>query len=310
MTLQKDFTIVDHSIVSSVTSDKSLLTSALSAHVLYKHISATMNKTRSATASASQSLTDLTKLTAGQKNKRFRTDEGMEIESLTDLWTNMKELHAETNNRLEEKLDAFKLSIDGLETKFERLQKDIEEKVGSIKEAVVVVQADLSHTSEKVDRLEKLNELIFSGIPYLENENLLVLFQAVAACLGYGPQHLPLVDLKRLAKPPIVVGTSPPILCQFALRNTRDDFLKRYLTNRNLTLRHVGFDVDSRIFINENLTPLAREIRAAALKLRKAGRLQQVYTRDGIVVVKRLGSTQPESILCHDQLQRFGLSLS
>lgn len=263
-----------------------------------------MYKTRSATSSTSQSSQSLTDLTDFPKNKRSREDENMEIQTLTDLWTNMKQLHAESTSRLEEKLDDFKLSIDGLEAKFESLQKEIEGKVGSIKEAVVVVQADLSQTSEKVDRLEKLNELILSGIPFLENENLAEMFQAVAAYLGYGPQHLPLVDLKRLAKPPIVIGTSPPIMCQFALRNSRDEFLRRYLTSRNLTLRNVGFEVDSRIFINENLTPMAREIRAAALKLRKAGRLQQVYTRDGVVFVRRQGSSKPEAIESKDQLLR------
>lgn len=49
----------------------------------------------------------------------------------------------------------------------------------------------------------------------------------------------------------------------------------------------IGFSVDKRIFVNENLGPSAREIRTKALKLRREGKLRSVFTKNGTVYIKK-----------------------
>lgn len=144
--------------------------------------------------------------------------------------------------------------------------------------------------------LEKSNDLLISGLPYVVNENLHQLFRNIAASLAYADSDLPLVDLKRLMRPPITAGSSPPIVCQFAFRNAREEFYKRYLKTRNMTLRTVGFDSDQRVYVNESLTLQARAIRTEAIKMKKNGILLKVFTRSGIVYVQRREGSAAEPI--------------
>lgn len=259
-------------------------------------------KTRSATGGTATTVDE-----DGQALKRSREDLNTlefpdEVENMNDLWRNMKKLLFHSNSRLESKIDACKTSIDDLEDEFVALRKECGEQMETVNRQVIAVEFGLQQTAEEVARLERASELVISGIPYQQTEDLGHFFRNIATVLGYA--HTPIVDVQRLAKLPIVAGSAPPILCQFALRNVRNDFYRRYMTNRSLSLRHIGFDADKRIFINENLTKLAREIRSEALKMKKAGVFTQVFTRNGAVYVKRQGQSSSELVQCAEQLAR------
>ncbi|EDS41719.1 conserved hypothetical protein [Culex quinquefasciatus] len=92
-----------------------------------------------------------------------------------------------------------------------------------------------------------------AALPHAHDKNTQTC--VVGAKLAYDPLDVPMVDLKRLAKPPIAARSAPPILCQFAIRNERNAFYSKYLSLRNLNLEHIGFNNKNRIFINENQTP-------------------------------------------------------
>lgn len=202
--------------------------------------------------------------------------------SLEDLWS-----------KIESKLDSFKLDldnrIDGLEEQLSQLKSDCTSRIDDLSEAVVEVRADLNLACNWVGRVEKYQDLLITGVPYSSSEDLKTVFRGIATKLAYDQTDVPMVDLKRLAKLPIASGSTPPILCQFAIRNERNTFYARYLNQRDLNLEHVGFNNKNRIFINENLTREDREIRTAAIKLKKEGRIQQVFSRDGVVHVKPRG---------------------
>lgn len=202
--------------------------------------------------------------------------------SLDDLWA-----------KIESKIDSLKLDlenrINGLEMQLAQLKNDCASRIDVFSEAVVEVRADLNLTNNWIGRIEKYQDLIITGVPYTATEDLKVVYRKIATKLAFKKDEVPMVDLKRLAKTPISTGSTPPILCQFALRNERNTFYSKYLNQRDLNLEHIGFDNKNRIFINENLTAEDREIRTAAIKLKKEGRIQQVYSRDGVVHVKSRG---------------------
>lgn len=240
---------------------------------------------RSTRSNSVPSLASLFELENGNQNKRSRKElnkDSVPTMSLEDLWT-----------KIESKMDSFKQDfdkrIDGLETQLSQLKTECTARIDDLSEAVVEVRADLNLASNWIGRVEKYQDLIITGVPYSPTENLKTVFRDIAAKLAYDPLDVPMVDLKRLAKPPIAAGSAPPILCQFAIRNERNAFYSKYLSLRNLNLEHIGFNNKNRIFINENLTPQDREIRTAAIKLKKEGRIQQVFSRDGVVHVKSRG---------------------
>lgn len=160
----------------------------------------------------------------------------------------------------------------------------------------------MQQTNRSVNRSTANHELIISGVPYVTEENLEQVFHHIAVALGYTPTNIPIVYLKRLSRTPINVGSSPLILCQFALRGVRDEFYGKYLRQRSLNLRHVGFNNANRIYINENLTLDDRSIRKEAIKLKTQGRIAQVFTRSGAVFVRVKQGDEAELCSSLDQL--------
>lgn len=150
--------------------------------------------------------------------------------------------------------------------------------------------------------------MILSGVPYVANEDVGQIVQRIAIALGFSEQNTPLMFSKRLAKIPIANGATPPIVIQFAFKLARDDFYRRYFTVRNLSLIHIGFNVDKRIFLNENLTDQTRRIKGKAINLRRTGKLYAVFTKDGCVFIKPTPEDAAILIRSLDELDAYNPS--
>lgn len=242
----------------------------------------------------------------GNNNKRPRDDMQIDDDPNCDLLSKIQQMFSISNAKIEAKIDASNAKLEDkiveVENMLFALKAECTSSISSISTAVTEVRDELISTVRRLDRLEKASDLIISGIPYATNENLMDSFFKFAAVLGYNEVDRPIVDLKRLQRFPIPVGTTPPIVCQFAMKNARDSFYGRYLRTRNLSLRHLGFDNDRRVFFNENLTQHDRDIRTTAIKLKKNGALKNVFTRDGIVFVQRLNGSNAEPVVDIKQL--------
>lgn len=211
----------------------------------------------------------------------------------------------EININISRKIDTVKAELDG---KLEAVMHDINTFKADCTTKLKVNENALCSLSERVDgisqeigSLENRNELIVSGIPYMKDENLMAYFKAMWKQIGM-QENIPSVDLRRLSSSTKSDGL---IVVQFALRNNRDDFYSRYLQKRDLKLCHLSIDSPRRIYINENLTITARKLKAAALRLKKAGKLSSVYTRLGTVMVKRSADQQPVAIHSEQHLDQF-----
>lgn len=241
-----------------------------------------MNQNKPLTRSTSSSSSSLNAIGKQQTHQHNNN-----VESLTDLWDKIQEMFAQSKNDIEAKIDSCKTDLEKkIEQKLSYLRLDCGAEIEKIANVVSDVENDLACTKRNVVRLESSHELIVSGVPYTNDENPMLIFQNIAKALSYCATAIPMVHVKRLAKLPISVGSSPPLLIQFALRNLRDEFYGRYLRERSLNLRHIGFNNDNRIYMNENLSQADREIRTQAIKLKRQGRIHQVYTRSGMVYAR------------------------
>lgn len=95
------------------------------------------------------------------------------------------------------------------------------------------------------------------------------------------------------------------VVVEFSLKNDRDDFYSAYLRKRDLRLKHIGLDSDHRIYVNENLTVAARKLKVLALNLKRAGKLATVYTKRGVVHVKKTAEDSSVAIQREEDLSRF-----
>lgn len=226
-------------------------------------------------------------------NKRSRedltamdSDDEQPLLSLDELFGRMKKMFEKTNTRIES-------CKSDLQSEFTALREDMHQFKAECSSNVNKLSAELSYTQDNVslnyERIlicNKSNDLLLSGVPYQSSENLPDYVRSVSLALGYSDQDRPQIYMKRLARLPIAAGSTPPVLLQFSFRAVRDEFYRRYLSSRNLSLTHLGFNVNKRVYLNENLTDLARTIKGGAIKLKKEGKLHSVFTKDGFVFVK------------------------
>lgn len=212
----------------------------------------------------------------------------------------------ESNASIATKIDTVKAELEG---KLDAVTREINNFKGECATKFQSNEVALSGLCEQVNEirqemggLEKRDELIVSGIPYLPEENLVKYFKAMWKEVGLSESSTPLIDTRRLKS-----GTNGDgvVLLQFALRNNRDDFYSNYLKNCNLKLSHLGINSTHRIYVNENLTVAARKLKVAALRLKKDGRLTTVYTKLGTVYVKRAAGEAAVAVRSEEHLHRL-----
>lgn len=216
-------------------------------------------------------------------NNNNQPEENDEVSSINELWWKIRKMLVYSSSAIESKVQDLATRIKDMEDQLNSFKSD--PKITTLKEAVDDVRDQLSTFADSVDRMARSQELVIFGVPFATDEDLGMLFRNICVTLGYAPSQCPLVHCKRLLKRRPETGACPPILCQFAMNGSRNEFYKRYFKKRTLCQRDVGFEDDNRIYINENLTQETRQIYSNAVKLRKSGVLQKVRVQNGVVVI-------------------------
>lgn len=235
---------------------------------------------------------------------------GQQVQSLDDLFVRIQRMIDDGNDKIEEKIDCSNKSlvyeISTLRNEVQKLKADCTHEFQRLSVSFDKTEQDVRRNQNSIGRIEKSHDLILAGVPYSATEKTDAFLRKVAYAIGYSDPDVPIVFTKRLARIPVVAGATPPILVQFAFKAARDEFFFRYLSKRNLNLLQLGFNVNRRVFLNENLTESARRIKGTAIKLKKDGLIQNVFTKDGVIYVKSKANLPAQPVLSLDQLGSFG----
>lgn len=258
--------------------------------------------------------------TANSVTKRPRNDGDIDVDSdsitlnaavrmLMNQFTETRKLIDEMRNEINTKIDEVKTDLEQkltvVSNDIHTLRAECATQYQNYDTALNGLYGKVDEISATMDNLENRNELIISGIPFLKGEDLLAYFTAVWKWLGIDERMKPSVDIRRLKSGAMNDGDNSLVLVQFALRNQRDDFYNAYLRKRDLQLTHLGFESTRRVYINENLTVAARKLKAASVRLKKAGKLASVFTKLGVVFVKPTAVARPTAIQSEEQLNQF-----
>lgn len=208
-------------------------------------------------------------------------------------------------------VDEIRRLEDSLQTQMDKLRSDIGSEFEKIREESNKTTTQLVNSigdskaecMAAVDRSMRANDLVVSGVPFVSGEDLEKYFVIWCRSLGYADNNIPHVDIRRLAKGTPSSGTTYLILVQFAITVQRNEFFARYLRSPKLSLTDIGFTTNRRIFVNENLSIAARELRAKALQMKKREQLMAVYTKFGILYVKKSANSQEKPIFSENDLQ-------
>lgn len=202
----------------------------------------------------------------------------------------------------------IKSSQQSLENKLTQLESNVQTEVASLKSSVddfkIKVNTDISdiktsltqheqrisNTEDDIERLQRASDLRLVGFPYISNENLYAIFEHIANEIGYGtnPQQIP-PSIERLFMKNRTTGQmihSNTIMIRFAIPKHKQTFYSCYLNKMPLNPEKFGLPTDNRITIGEHLTLTNSKIFKTALQFKKANKIAQTFTENGLVKVR------------------------
>jgi hypothetical protein len=144
--------------------------------------------------------------------------------------------------------------------------------------ATTKIECALRVNAYKLDELEQYGRrenVRISGIKEEEGENLKQKIVDLARAMDIVMETRDINVTHRLGKPGIS-GTTRNIICRFVSRDTKFRFLTE---KKKLKL----LDTHKQVYINEDLTPLRQKL---FFKLRRSGKFESCYTRDGSIRCK------------------------
>ncbi|KAL4711525.1 hypothetical protein ACJJTC_000541 [Scirpophaga incertulas] len=156
------------------------------------------------------------------------------------------------------------------------------------------------------------NELEILGIPEQKNENLTHLVLVTATKLGVNLQEADLDDIHRVGhlnseQPSSGSLKTRPIVVKFLRKIKKNEVLSAYKVRRNLTSEDIKPGSSNRIYINERLTVMKRQLFREARVRAKDNNFQYCWVRNGTIFIRRAADSNGKKfpaipIRCHEDI--------
>lgn len=187
---------------------------------------------------------------------------------------------------------------------------DVKVNVSEQSDQLSVIQSSVNNCIERVTineddciRIAKLNELKIRGIPLKDGENLQTIFASIAAQVGFDlsmPNNIPELNRVHISTHKDKIHSQPPtIFVKFVAQHIRDNFYRLYIStvkSKPLKTEHIGMEQGGRVYFGEVLTANNQRIFINAMKLKRENKLAKVYTKNGLVTVKKSSDSRPTTI--------------
>jgi hypothetical protein len=248
------------------------------------------------------------------KRKQKTSNVGSEAEN-SDLDSNMatgefsSELQAFLDTRLKEQskqindllttytktsksdLAEIKKSQDFLSSKFDELHDSLQKSDRETK-ALRQISDDLikrvDFLESTVDELQsylRRDLLEIHGVPLAAHENTDEIVLKVAEAID--PDHvLSENEISISHRLPARNNNIPPIIVKFTRRSVRDRLFTKKRNLGSITARDLGFNGDSRLYVNESLTRKSREILRNVKDFRSEFKFKHMWTKNGKIYLR------------------------
>lgn len=132
----------------------------------------------------------------------------------------------------------------------------------------------------ELERETNKKGIIITGIKPAEGENLVNIVIKLGETVGVEIEEWDIDDIWR-------VGKNKEIIKVVFLRSIAKRFLvQKIREKKDLTANQIGFDYNDKVFVNEALGPAASKIFARARELKRAKKINQVWTSAGRIFYK------------------------
>ena len=135
-----------------------------------------------------------------------------------------------------------------------------------------------------------MNELVISGVPYIDNEKVWEIVSSISNVIKFPGSADSIETCFRLPMRSNRRRSTTSIIVRFWGAEAKSDFFKHYFAAKKLCTSLIGYSASSRIYVNENLTKRNFEIFCMARELNKNGKIARFTTQRGRVNIKLHGS--------------------
>ena len=197
-----------------------------------------------------------------------------------DLVKEVKELHLENDN--------LRSSNTQLSEQVKRLEKSVLVSEGEVEQLKQYIRRDM---------------LEIHGVPITEDENTNLIVQKVVE-LADPLMTFEQSEISISHRLPSRQGQIPPIIVKFVRRDMRDKIYKMRRGLSSKTALHLGYHLESRLFINESLTQQSRALLRAAKAFKRDHHYKFVWTKYGKILLKK-EATPSSEVLSFSSLKEF-----
>jgi hypothetical protein len=152
-----------------------------------------------------------------------------------------------------------------------------------------LLKSQINQLENKIEIMERrliANDVVIDGIPENKLENCAELVQQIGKELKINIDKTLINDCHRIG--PIRNGEHPRrILVTFMSQQEKVQILKARQINRNFSTKYINIQPDKPIYIRENLTSKGNKMFKEARDLRKQLNYQFVWTKNGIVFLRK-----------------------
>lgn len=249
----------------------------------------------------------------------------MILQAITSLTNRFDGLESKIMATVDTKLQALEKDIavrvtdteKQLETRMVHLESKVYESFNKLEDNLEGRMYDLeSHRPSadqeaRIDQLERIsraNELIISGVPRLDNENIDAVCNSICEAIGFTGNNTIQTCFRVPLKSKVATSNkpnrpfSPSIIIKFWSTDAKISFFKSYMDKKSLCVTDIGFSTPARVYINENFTKKNFEIFRMARKLKVDGKIFQYHTSVGRVSVKLNADSRQIGIDSSEQL--------
>lgn len=221
---------------------------------------------------------------------------------LADLIAEVKKL-TKSSEEQDKKLEGLSTKLD---TNKQEISKLIEENFGSLVDRVDVLEKTVEKVDvrmdENADILTRVCNLLLTGLPFKENENVGNIVKILSHKLGY--EDPPEMMHYRFKSNDI----HRPILIRFPTEYHKIQFLQRYYkVAKDLTCGIFdGFRGNkNRIYIQHDFTPSQYKLHKFAMILKKDGKVAEVKVNLGNIIVVKINERDKfKSFKSYEDLQK------
>jgi len=227
-------------------------------------------------------------------------------------------------------------SFENLKSYMNEQLAQVQDDINNAKQSLDALKSELTLLKRKFLRQENAavaTEIRLHGVPVTDDENILDLLTTLCTTLEIPLPEI--IDIKRINKiSNIATNTDTqnadltnaassnthtpvniPILIKLSTPQSKNTFLQnlsnfRRETKENLRLKHMGLDSEKEIFFNEQLTKTNHKILKTAVGMKKKNKLWSVFTRGGIIYVKKGQSDRVTRIESLQQLRQMNVDNS